>query len=91
MIRLVLDGWSPARVPDAVITTLKARERNGLIDLLRRPTCQPGDGVRVRQGPFAGHLALFVGMKPRQRVEILLSLLGGRQRVQLNREDVEVV
>ena len=61
------------------------------IDLPRRPTFQPGDRVRVRQGPFAGHLALFVGMRPPQRVEILLALLGGHQRVELASEDVEVV
>ena len=52
---------------------------------------QPGDRVRVRQGPFEGQLALFVGMKPRQRIEILLSLLGGHQRVELASEDVEVI
>jgi hypothetical protein len=30
-------------------------------------------------------------MKPRQRVEILLQLLGGEQRVTLAKKDIEVV
>jgi hypothetical protein len=36
-------------------------------------------------------LAIFADMKPRQRVEILLQLLGGEQRVTLAKKDVEVV
>jgi len=91
VIRLVLDGWVPARVPDAIIAALRARERNGLIELPRRPAFQPGDRVRVCHGPFEGQLATFVGMKPRQRIEILLSLLGGHQRVELASEAVEVI
>jgi hypothetical protein len=30
-------------------------------------------------------------MKPRQRVEVLLQLLGGEQRVELARTDIEVI
>jgi len=37
MIRLVLDGWVLARVPDSVIGELKGRERNDQIDLPKRP------------------------------------------------------
>jgi transcriptional antiterminator RfaH len=91
VVRLVLDGLAPARVPDAVISELRARERNGLIELPRPPTVQSGDRVRVRRGLFSGQLALFIGMRPRQRVEILLSLLGGQQRVELGKEDVEAI
>jgi len=91
VIRLVSNGnWTPAHVPDAVIEELKAKERNGLIDLPKPPMARPGDRVRVRRGPFAGHLALFIGMRPRQRVEVLLALLGSQQRVEIAREDVEV-
>jgi len=91
VIRLVLDGWTPARVPDGVISELMSRERNGLIELPKRPEFRAGAHVRVRHGPFAGQLALFVGMKPRQRIEVLLSLLGAQQRVELAREDVEMI
>ena len=42
-------------------------------------------------GPFADHVGLFAGMRPRQRVEILLQLLGGEQRVTLATKDIEVV
>jgi len=42
-------------------------------------------------GPFQGQLALYAGMKPRERVEVLLALLGGQQRVTLPKGDIEAV
>jgi hypothetical protein len=39
--------------------------------------------VKVTVGPFAGQFGLYAGMKPHQRVEVLLTLLGGQQRVSL--------
>jgi hypothetical protein len=41
-------------------------------------------------GPFTGHLAIFADMRPRERVEILLQLLGGERRVTVAKKD-EVV
>src|SRR5262249_39725173 len=78
VVRLVLDGASPARVPDAIIADLKRREYHGVIELPKPPGLRAGDRVRVVAGPFAGQLALYAGMKPRERVEVLLALLGGQ-------------
>jgi transcriptional antiterminator RfaH len=84
------DG-SPSRVPDNVITDLKSREKNGLIELPKPPGLHVGDRVKIRSGPFAGHLALFEGMKPRERVEILLSFLGSQQKVVLPKSSIEPI
>jgi transcriptional antiterminator RfaH len=89
VVRIVLDGAAPARVPDAVIAEIRSRETNGLIELpskLRR-----GDRVRVLRGPFEGQLAIYAEMKPRERVEVLLALLGGQRRLTLRAGDVEAV
>ena len=43
----------------------------------------------VIHGPFAGHVGLYQGMKPRERVEVLLAILGGSQRVTLAADAVE--
>jgi len=91
VIRLVMDGAVPARVPDAVIDEIRSRERGGLIELPKPPTARPGDAVRILRGPFEGRLAIYAGMKPRQRVEVLLSLLGSPQRVILAADAVEAV
>jgi transcription antitermination factor NusG len=37
ILNLLMDGDRPARVPDAVITELRGRERNGLVELARPP------------------------------------------------------
>jgi len=86
---LILDGSKPARVPAEVIAGLKSRERNGLIELPSPELYRPGDSVRILRGPLAGHLALYAGMRPRERVEVLLSVLGGERKVTLAMTDVE--
>jgi transcriptional antiterminator RfaH len=78
----------PARVPDSVISGLRAREKNGLIQLPQKPGLRRGDQVRIVHGPFADHLAIYSGMKSRERVEVLLALLGSVQRVELDRRDI---
>jgi transcriptional antiterminator RfaH len=91
VVRLVLDGDHPARVPEAVLAGIRARECGGLIELPRPPGPRRGDPVRILCGPFAGSLALYASMKPRQRVEVLLQLLGGTQRVTMPHGDIEPV
>ena len=88
VVRLVMD---PAVVPDAVVTSLKAREVNGLIELPPPPRFRRGDRVRVLHGPLAGQVGLFAGMKPRERVAVLLTLLGSSRLVELAGAAVERV
>ena len=85
-----MDGIKSARVADQIIDDLRKRERDGLIELPRLKL-RPGDRVRLLRGPFAGHLVIFAGMKPRERVEVLLTFLGAQQRVTLSQDDVERV
>jgi transcription antitermination factor NusG len=40
--RLIMDGVQPAKVPDAVIEEIRARERKGAVELSRR-LLKPGD------------------------------------------------
>jgi transcriptional antiterminator RfaH len=88
ILRLVLDNDRPDKVPDNVIAELKGRERNGLVELPSSPGFRRGDKVRIVRGPLAGLEGLVEGLRPQQRIEILLAVLG---RVGLARADVEVV
>jgi transcriptional antiterminator RfaH len=90
--RIILDGNRPAVVADAVIDGIKAREVDGLIQLAPPPSeFNPGDRLRIVQGAFAGHLAVYAGMTSRQRIEVLLILLGSPRRVTLPKADVRPI
>jgi transcriptional antiterminator RfaH len=90
VLGLIMDGERPARVPDAVITNIKAREVRGLVELSSKPRLRRGEPVRILQGPFRGCLALYAGQAPHERVAVLLTLLGGRQRVTLSSGSIEL-
>lgn len=83
--RLVMNGDEPAAVSLDVIGALRAREDDkGFVKLERRPLFAPGDKVRVLSGAFIDNLGLFEGLADRDRVAILLDLLGRKVRVMLD-------
>ena len=86
VIRLIMDGSRPARVPDGVVDELRRREQaDGLIRLPKPRGLQRGDRVLIREGPFADRIAVYAGMSGAQRVAVLLALLGGEKRVTCRR------
>ena len=91
IVKLLTAGDAPMPVPDSLIFEIKSRERGGLVELPRREKFKAGDRVRILQGPFEGHLGLYAGMRPHERVLVLLALLGGEQRVELPKADIEAV
>jgi transcriptional antiterminator RfaH len=91
VIRLVMDGLMPARVPDAVIAEIKSRERNGFVELPKARGLRPGMRVKVLQGPLQAQIGMLAALRPRERVLVLLNLLGGQQRVELAKTAIEVI
>jgi len=91
VIRLVMDGLMPARVPDAVIAEIKSRERNGFVELPKPRGLAPGMRVKVLQGPLQAQIGMLAALRPHERVLVLLNLLGGQQRVELARSAIEVI
>lgn len=87
--RLVSNGDFPAPVPDEVISSLKRREStSGFVQLDHRPKFKAGDKVRILEGAFYDCLGIYDGMSDRERVEILLDLLGRKVRVLMNAEAI---
>ena len=83
--RLVCNGDEPAPVPPDVVPALRQREdAAGFVKLERRPQFAPGERVRVVDGIFADTFGLFEGMADRDRVAILLDLLGRKVRILLD-------
>jgi transcriptional antiterminator RfaH len=85
--RLVCNGDVPAALDQTIIENLKSRENTqGFIQLDRRPKFALHDKVRVCDGVFADCLGLVDGVSDRDRVVILLNMLGRKVRVLLDEE-----
>lgn len=83
--RLVCNGEVPAPVPLGIVEQLKAGEdASGFIPLDTRPRFAPGDKIRVLDGVFSTCLGLIDSVTDRERVAILLDLLGRKVRVVLD-------
>jgi transcriptional antiterminator RfaH len=91
IVKLLANGDTPMMVPDSLINEIKSREVGGLIVLPRRDAFQVGDQVRITAGAFTGQLGLYQGMRARDRVLVLLALLGGQSRVELDKDAIEAV
>jgi transcriptional antiterminator RfaH len=72
---VLMNGDNPARVPNDWVLSMKARERNGLIDL-RKNRFHIGQPVSVTGGLFIGKRGIYQGQTSRQREVILLEALG---------------
>ena len=92
VLRILMDGERPARVPERIIMEVRKREgRDGLIDLTPHSPLRKGAKVIVMRGSFKGLEGVFEATSPHDRVQILLSLLGQAVPVELPAADVAVV
>ena len=74
--KLVRFGSEPTPVPDDLIKALHARDdRNGIQD---RPLhdLKIGEKVRIEEGPFMGYEGIFLAASSRERVIVLLNIVG---------------
>jgi transcriptional antiterminator RfaH len=86
---LVCNGSDPAPVAQQVLSALKAREdESGYVRLDQRPKFALGEKVRVLAGVFAENFGLFDGLADRDRIAILLDLLGRKVRVSIEADMV---
>lgn len=85
VIGLVRFGDMPAPVPTAVIDDLRNRmdPETGCLDLTTGTDYQVNEPVRITDGPFAGHEALFQARRGEERVVVLLEMMQQAQRVTL--------
>lgn len=80
---------APLPVAGQVVSTLRQREDDaGFVKLEHRPDFRVGQKIRVLEGVFADCLGLYDGMPDRDRIAVLLDLLGRKVRVLV---DVETV
>lgn len=82
---LVTNGSHPAPVAHEVLRILRAKEdQNGFIVMNRGPSFVLGEKIRILAGAFADVVGLFDGLGDRERVAVLLDLLGQKVRVSMD-------
>ncbi len=87
---VVRAGDRPAPVPGDIVAAIRERERQGAFDRLdSRPALRPGELVRVTAGAFEDMVGRLVELHDRDRVVVLLELLGRAVRAQLGAGAVE--
>ena len=87
---LICHGDAPVPVASSILDCLKQREgANGLIQLNQAAVFYPGDKIRVAGGVFSDALGLFEKMTDKERVAVLLDVLGRKVRVLMDLELVE--
>jgi transcriptional antiterminator RfaH len=88
---IVAYGDQPVPIPDEVIKLIAHKlSRMELLASSSNIQFEPGDMVRIKNGPFENMLALFEGpTNPATRVQVLLSTLNRAIRVRVETDNLE--
>jgi transcriptional antiterminator RfaH len=74
--KMVEFGGLPAMVPNDLIAALQANENADGLQQLQEPELKAGDKVTVLEGPFAGYQGIYQQHQSRERVAILMDIVG---------------
>ena len=88
---LVRFGAEPARVPDELVDYLQSRQNAEGLHEWAQPKLIVGERARVVSGPLAGYEGILIAKSSRERVVILLDLVGGQVRAKLNPDQIEPI
>lgn len=82
-------GTNPTQVPNELIDEIKAREDNNGLHYELEPELQKGDKIHITDGPFSGCNAIFTAHRSKERVLILLDIIGKSSRVEVASNSIE--
>jgi transcriptional antiterminator RfaH len=89
VVSLVRFGQEAAKVPNGFIAALRAREDERGVQLLPAEEYRPGSRVRITDGSFSGYQAVFLAKTGRDRVVLLLDILGQHTRATVSADAIE--
>jgi transcriptional antiterminator RfaH len=81
------NGSGPAILPQSEIDRMKLLEDGTGFVIL--PKFKPGQDLRVTDGPFKNEKAIYQGMGPKEREEVLINFLGRKTKVLIAKEFLE--
>jgi transcriptional antiterminator RfaH len=87
---VLMAGDRIARVPDAVIDDIRARETNGAVNIDPAPAVRfvPGSAVRVTSGSMDRVRAIYQQHRGSDRAVVLMEVLGARRAVIVDRSNL---
>jgi transcriptional antiterminator RfaH len=86
---LVRFGQEPARVPDELIEFFRTREGGEGLHEWAEQTFEAGHRVRVTEGAFRGYEGILLAKTSRERVLLLLDILGKQVRASIAATQLE--
>jgi transcriptional antiterminator RfaH len=89
VVSIVRFGREAARVPDSLLAALRSREDTQGIQILPIEEYKPGSRVRITHGSFAGYEGIFQAASGRDRVTVLLDILGRDARTTVDTASIE--
>jgi len=88
---IILGELGPRKVPETIIRDLRRNEDNDGVLTLPLEKFSRGQEVRIKSGHFMNQVGIYEGLKGRDRVRILLDVLGGSTIVTLKETQIEDV
>jgi len=89
VVSIVRFGQAAAAVPDDLIVLLRSREDESGIQVLPLEQYRHGAKVRITEGGFAGYEGIFIAHSGRDRVTVLLEVLGRHTRARVELGTIE--
>jgi len=89
VVSIVRFGRTAASVPDDLLSMLRSREDTQGIQILPVEEYKSGSRVRITQGGFAGYEGIFQAATGRDRVTVLLDVLGRKARATVDSASIE--
>jgi transcriptional antiterminator RfaH len=81
-------GLSFAKVPNQIINLIRIQQQQTIEKLINICSHQKGDHLEIQTGAFKGQQAIFQNYSAKDRVIVLLKLIGQQQEVLLDEKEV---
>ena len=89
VVSLVRFGQEPSAVPAGLIDTIRGRDDAEGIQELPLEDFKQGEVVRIMEGPMRGYQGIFLARTAKDRVVVLLEIMGKFARVKVEDTQIE--
>ena len=84
-------GLRFAKVPNQIIDLIRAQQQQTIDKIINLSSHHQGDTVEIQIGTFKGQQAIFQNYNTKDRVIVLLNLIGQQQKITLDEREVVAV